>query len=202
MLKLILVRHAITEDNKGCKLSGHIDSILSEEGKKQIKDLNKFLQLEKIDKIYTTTSSRTKYTVEEIAQERNMEIIEKDTLKEISFGDFEGLDFNEIKDRYPDEFQKMIDEGYNYRYPNGESLVDSYNRVVKEIKDIVNNNDNKNILICSHGGTIRNILTYLISNSYNYHWNFRIDNCSVTTLEIDDGFAVINNMNNTSFLNS
>lgn len=202
MLKLILVRHAITEDNKGCKLSGHIDSILSEEGKKQIKDLNKFLQLEKIDKIYTTTSSRTKYTVEEIAQERNIEIIEKDTLKEISFGDFEGLDFNEIKDRYPDEFQKMIDEGYNYRYPNGESLVDSYNRVVKEIKDIVNNNDNKNILICSHGGTIRNILTYLISNSYNYHWNFRIDNCSVTTLEIDDGFAVINNMNNTSFLNS
>lgn len=202
MLKLILVRHAITEDNKGCKLSGHIDSILSEEGKKQIKDLNKFLQLEKIDKIYTTTSSRTKYTVEEIAQERNMEIIEKDTLKEISFGDFEGLDFNEIKDRYPDEFQKMIDEGYNYRYPNGESLVDSYNRVVKEIKDIVNNNDNKNILICSHGGTIRNILTYLISNSYNYHWNFRIDNCSVTTLEIDNGFAVINNMNDTSFLNS
>ena len=202
MLKLILVRHAITEDNKGCKLSGHIDSILSEEGKKQIKDLNKFLQLEKIDKIYTTTSSRTKYTVEEIAQERNIEIIEKDTLKEISFGDFEGLDFNEIKDRYPDEFQKMIDEGYNYRYPNGESLVDSYNRVVKEIKDIVNNNDNKNILICSHGGTIRNILTYLISNSYNYHWNFRIDNCSVTTLEIDDGFAVINNMNDTSFLNS
>lgn len=202
MLKLILVRHAITEDNKGCKLSGHIDSILSEEGKKQIKDLNKFLQLEKIDKIYTTTSSRTKYTVEEIAQERNIEIIEKDTLKEISFGDFEGLDFNEIKDRYPDEFQKMIDEGYNYRYPNGESLVDSYNRVVKEIKEIVNNNDNKNILICSHGGTIRNILTYLISNSYNYHWNFRIDNCSVTTLEIDDGFAVINNMNNTSFLNS
>lgn len=202
MLKLILVRHAITEDNKGCKLSGHIDSILSEEGKKQIKDLNKFLQLEKIDKIYTTTSSRTKYTVEEIAQERNIEIIEKDTLKEISFGDFEGLDFNEIKDRYPDEFQKMIDEGYNYRYPNGESLVDSYNRVVKEIKEIVNNNDNKNILICSHGGTIRNILTYLISNSYNYHWNFRIDNCSVTTLEIDNGFAVINNMNNTSFLNS
>ena len=202
MLKLILVRHAITEDNKGCKLSGHIDSILSEEGKKQIKGLNKFLQLEKIDKIYTTTSSRTKYTVEEIAQERNMEIIEKDTLKEISFGDFEGLDFNEIKDRYPDEFQKMIDEGYNYRYPNGESLVDSYNRVVKEIKDIVNNNDNKNILICSHGGTIRNILTYLISNSYNYHWNFRIDNCSVTTLEIDNGFAVINNMNDTSFLNS
>ncbi len=202
MLKLILVRHAITEDNKGCKLSGHIDSILSEEGKKQIKDLNKFLQLEKIDKIYTTTSSRTKYTVEEIAQERNIEIIEKDTLKEISFGDFEGLDFNEIKDRYPDEFQKMIDEGYNYRYPNGESLVDSYNRVVKEIKDIVNNNDNKNILICSHGGTIRNILTYLISNSYNYHWNFRIDNCSVTTLEIDNGFAVINNMNDTSFLNS
>ena len=202
MIKLILVRHAITEDNKYGKLSGHIDSALSEEGKTQIKKLTKFLQNEHIDKIYTTTSSRTKQTVEYISKERNIEIVEKDNLKEISFGDFEGLDFNKIKFNYPKEFQKLIDEGYEYRYPNGESLIDSYERVKKEVKEIINNNEGNTILICSHGGTIRNIITYLISNSYKYHWNFKIDNCSVTILEIDNGFTVVNSMNNTSFLNN
>lgn len=200
MIKLILVRHAITEDNKSCKLSGHIDSILSEDGKEQIKELTAFLKDENIDKIYSTTSSRTKYTVEHIAKERNIEIIEKDCLKEISFGDFEGFDFNDIKLKYSEEFQKIIDYGYEYRYPNGESLIDSYDRVVKEMKEIISDNDNKTILICSHAGTIRNIITYLISNSYEYHWNFKIDNCSVTILEVDHGFAVVNSMNNTSFL--
>ena len=70
----------------------------------------------------------------------------------------------------------------------------------KEIKEIIDDNDNKTILICSHGGTIRNIITYLISNSYEYHWNFKIDNCSVTILEVDNGFTVVSSMNNTSFL--
>ena len=200
MIKLILIRHAITEDNKSKKLSGNIDSVLSEEGKNQIIELTEFLQSQSIDKIYTTTSSRTKHTVEYIAKQRNIDIIEKDCLKEISFGDFEGLDFNEIKVKYPEEFQKMIDKGYEYRYPNGESLIDSYNRVSKEIKEIIDDNDNKTILICSHGGTIRNIITYLISNSYEYHWNFKIDNCSVTILEVDNGFTVVSSMNNTSFL--
>lgn len=200
MIKLILVRHAVTEDNKDGKLSGHIDSRLSEEGKTQIKKLTNFLKDEQIDKIYATTSSRTKYTVEQIAKNRSLEIIEKERLKEISFGDFEGMSFSKIKSDYPEEFQKMIDYGYKYRYPNGESLIDSYERVVKETKDILNDNEGKTVLICSHGGTIRNIITYLISNSYNYHWNFRIDNASVTILEIDNAFAVINIMNNTSFL--
>ncbi|SCI42880.1 MULTISPECIES: histidine phosphatase family protein [unclassified Romboutsia] len=200
MIKLILVRHAITEDNKDSKLSGHIDSELSEEGKAQIKRLINYLKDENIDKIYTTTSSRTKHTVEQIAKNRNLEIIEKERLKEISFGDFEGMSFSKIKSNYPDEFQKMIDYGYEYKYPNGESLIDSYERVVKEIKSILNDNEGKTILICSHGGSIRNIITYLISNSYKYHWNFRIDNASVTILEVDNGFTVINSMNNTSFL--
>ncbi|MGL5328239.1 MAG: histidine phosphatase family protein, partial [Peptostreptococcaceae bacterium] len=202
MLKLILVRHAITEDNKVGKLSGHIDSVLSEEGKKQITYLTQFLKDECIDKIYTTTSSRTKHTVERLSKEKGIDIIEKEALKEISFGDFEGIDFNEIKSIYPEEFQKMIDSGYEYRYPNGESLIDSYDRVVKEVDEIIEKNDNKTVLICSHGGTIRNIITYLISNSYEYHWNFKIDNCSVTTIEIDNKFAVLTSMNNTNFIKS
>ena len=129
-----------------------------------------------------------------------IESIEKESLKEISFGDFEGLTFDEIKDKYPKEFQDMIEKGYEYKYPNGESLIDSYNRVCIELDNIISNNDDRTILICSHGGTIRNIITYLISNSYKYHWNFKIDNGSVTILEVQDGFTVITAMNNTSFI--
>ena len=200
MVKLILVRHALTVDNQKSRLSGHIDSSISEEGKEQIDKITNYLKDFDIDKIYTTTSSRTKDTVKKLSELKSIEIIEKESLKEISFGDFEGLTFDEIKDKYPKEFQDMIEKGYEYKYPNGESLIDSYNRVCIELDKIISNNDDRTILICSHGGTIRNIITYLISNSYKYHWNFKIDNGSVTILEVQDGFTVITAMNNTSFI--
>lgn len=200
MVKLILVRHALTVDNQKSILSGHIDSAISEEGKEQIDKITNYLKDFDIDKIYTTTSSRTKDTVKKLSELKSIEIIEKESLKEISFGDFEGLTFDEIKDKYPKEFQDMIQKGYEYKYPNGESLIDSYNRVCIELDNIISNNDDRTILICSHGGTIRNIITYLISNSYKYHWNFKIDNGSVTILEVQDGFTVITAMNNTSFI--
>ena len=200
MVKLILVRHALTVDNQKSRLSGHIDSSISEEGKEQIDKITNYLKDFDIDKIYTTTSSRTKDTVKKLSELKSIEIIEKESLKEISFGDFEGLTFDEIKDKYPKEFQDMIEKGYEYKYPNGESLIDSYNRVCIELDNIISNNDDRTILICSHGVTIRNIITYLISNSYKYHWNFKIDNGSVTILEVQDGFTVITAMNNTSFI--
>ena len=200
MVKLILVRHALTVDNQKSRLSGHIDSSISEEGKEQIDKITNYLKDFDIDKIYTTTSSRTKDTVKKLSELKSIEIIEKESLKEISFGDFEGLTFDEIKDKYPKEFQDMIEKGYEYKYPNGESLIDSYNRVCIELDNIISNNDDRTILICSHGGTISNIITYLISNSYKYHWNFKIDNGSVTILEVQDGFTVITAMNNTSFI--
>ena len=200
MVKLILVRHALTVDNQKSRLSGHIDSSISEEGKEQIDKITNYLKDFDIDKIYTTTSSRTKDTVKKLSELKSIEIIEKESLKEISFGDFEGLTFDEIKDKYPKEFQDMIEKGYEYKYPNGESLIDSYNRVCIELDNIISNNDDRTILICSHGGTIRNIITYLISNSYKYHWNFKIDNGSFTILEVQDGFTVITAMNNTSFI--
>ena len=201
MKKLILVRHVRTKDNELSKLSGHIDSKVSEEGKAQIKKITEYLSDEKINSIYTTTSSRTKETVKDLAEINSIQIQESKDLQEINFGDFEGKDFKEIQKNYPKEFDKMIKEGYEYRYPNGESLIDCYERVSKEIQLILDNAENNDtILICSHAGTIINILTYLISHSHKYHWNFKIDNASVSVVEVDDGFAVIDRLNDTSFL--
>ncbi|MCC0634377.1 histidine phosphatase family protein [Clostridioides sp. ZZV15-6388] len=204
MIRLILIRHALTTDNEKGRLSGHINSYISEEGKLQINKITKYMSSESIDKIYTTPSSRTKDTIEKISKLKSIEIEERENLREISFGDFEGITFEEIKVKYPKEFEKMIEEGSNYRYPNGESLIDSYERIAKEIDNIILENDDylnrKTILICSHAGTIRNIITYLISGGYKYHWNFKIDNASITILEVDNGFTVINKMNFTEFI--
>lgn len=200
MSKLILVRHATTKDNIKGNLSGHIDSDLSDLGNTQILKLNKFLEKENIDCIYTTTSTRTKNTIRDIAKSKNLNIVESDKLKEINFGDFEGMNFEYIKNSFPEEFEKIIQNGFEYKYPNGESLVDSYNRVCKELNYILESNKEKTILICAHAGTIRNIISYIIGKTHEYHWNFKIDNASISIIDIVDGFPVIQTLNNTTYL--
>lgn len=199
MIKLILVRHGTTICNEGGVFSGFTDSILSEKGKAQAIKLAQYLKDENIDRIYTTPFSRTKETVKKLAEIKSIQIEERSQLNEIDFGDFEGLSFKGIEKEYPEEIEKMINEGFEYKYPNGESLVDTFMRVKNEVKRIINDNQNSTVLICSHGGTIRNIISYLLCEDYKYHWNFRIDNCSITEIEVDNNFAVINKLNDKTY---
>ena len=195
MIKLILVRHGTTICNEGGVLSGLTDSLLSEKGKSQADKLAEYLKDENIDKIYTTPFSRTKETVKKLAEIKNIQIEERSQLNEINFGDFEGLSFKLIEEKYPEEVEKMINEGFEYKYPNGESLEETFIRVKNEMKKIISENENSTVLICSHGGTIRNIISYLLCDDYKYHWNFRIDNGSITEIDVDNNFAVINKIN-------
>lgn len=201
MIKLILVRHGTTICNEGGALSGVTDSILSEKGMLQASKLAEYLKSEKIDKIYATPFYRTKETVKKLAKIKDVEIEESNQLNEINFGDFEGLSFKQIEKDHNQEVEKMISQGFKYKYPNGESLEDTFIRVKNKIQKIISENENSTVLICSHGGTIRNIISYLLCDDYKYHWNFRIDNASITEIEVDNNFAVINKLNDTSYFN-
>ena len=75
-----------------------------------------------------------------------------------------------------------------------------YGLIKREIDKIISCNKDKTILICSHAGTIRNIISYLIGKTYEFHWNFKINNASVSIIDIVDGFPVIQTLNNTSHL--
>lgn len=200
MIKLILVRHGTTICNEGGALSGLTDSILSEKGKLQASKLADYLKDKNIDKIYTTPFSRTKETVDRLSRVKNIQIEERCQLNEINFGDFEGLPFESIEEKYTEEVKKMINEGFKYKYPDGESLEDTFMRVKTELKKIMSDNENSTVLICSHGGTIRNIISYLLCDDYKYHWNFRVDNGSITEIEVENNFAVINKLNDTTYL--
>ena len=145
MIKLILVRHGKTTCNEKGALSGLTDSVLSETGKLQSQKIADYLKYTNIDKIYTTPFKRTKETIEKLAETKNIKVEESSQLNEINFGDFEGLSFKDIEKNHPEEVQKMIKDGDKYKYPNGESLEDTFVRVKKEIDNIINGKKKKKV---------------------------------------------------------
>jgi alpha-ribazole phosphatase len=200
MAGIILVRHGETDDNNSMKLSGHIDSKLSNLGLSQSQKTAEYLKDYNIDHIYSSPSTRAINTIKGLSKTKYLDIIINDNLKEMNFGDFEGKTFKEIQSSYSEEFDNMMILGFEYKYPNGESLIEFHNRISLYIDEIIKENKEKYTLICTHAGVIRCIISHLLSKSYEYHWNFKIDNCSVSVIEIENDFAVIHKLNNTDHL--
>lgn len=200
MVKFIFLRHGITVDNESMRLSGFIDSKLSEIGKKQVCKTMDRLKEEKIDHIYCSPLSRAVDTIKDLANDKKIGIKICENFREMNFGDFEGFTFKEIKDGYENEFNKLKDDTFKYKFPNGETMIEFHNRIASELDNIIKKHEDSTILVSTHSGVIRSCISHLLSNDHIYHWNFKIDNCSITIVEIVDNFAVIHTLNNTEHL--
>lgn len=200
MLTLFLTRHATTKANEHKVFSGFGEAMISHQGEKEIKALTKGFEKFHIDAIYSSPSARAVQTIEGIAKKKNKEVQVLEALREIHFGDFEGLSFKEMNIKYPEELSKMINLGPHYCYPNGESLVSSYKRTAVKMAEIKKKHEGEKILICAHAGTIRNILSYAVCGSHELHWHFKIENASLTVVTIENDFAVVEKLNDTCFI--
>ena len=156
-MKITLVRHAQVQEFYIGKYNGHIDIGLSEHGKLQAQELAEKLQDEEFDKIYCSDLIRARETLK--AFKLSGEVIFSDRLREKSWGVHEGKSFDEI-----------VDEGIEYKNfgqwisaLDGEEIA-SYTRSLTEyFYNIILKDKSKNILIVTHSGTIKTLIS-LIDN--------------------------------------
>lgn len=202
MVRIIFLRHGFTNDNKEGRFSGFTDTKLSKTGHKQADLSAIYLSEENIDKIYTSPLSRAKDTAFKVASNKGLELQTIEEFKEMNFGTMEGLTFKEIKKNHHDEYEKILTQGFEYKFPSGESLIDFHERVSGKLDMLIEENEGKSILLVAHSGVIRCFLSHLVCKDHKLHWNFKIDNCSKSVVEVENKFCVIDTLNDTSHLRS
>lgn len=195
MQKINLIRHAKTNDNHEFRYSGSIESELIWSPDKIRRIILPKLPLEEMGQIYSSPRKRAIDTAKPfVGEERSLAI--DDNIREINFGEYEGLTFEEIVLKYPQEVEKWAVQKNAYIFPKGDSLDSFYKRAVDGFKDIMkNSNTGDNITIFTHGGVIQCLISYLLSDSVNLFWNFKIDNCSLTQFYFENGTAVFKKIN-------
>lgn len=193
--RLIFVRHAEAEGNLQRVFHGWYDSKITEKGHKQAKKVAERLADIPIDIIYSSSLTRTLQTAQYIADVKQLPIIRTDKMKEINGGDWENISFDDIPKLYPKENYTWENEPHLHQMPNGESTVELFERLIKEVKSIISNNLGKNICIVTHGGAIRTMLCRFygctLEHMKNIYWH---DNTSVTVVDYDhekDEFEVL-----------
>lgn len=160
--KIYLVRHgSIKVDNEQKSFIGQIDLPLSDEGLEQVSRLGEMLRKIKITSVYCSDLERSIVTAGVISAYHNVDPTVRSELREISLGDWEGLTFAEVINRYPAEFKQRGADIVNFSPHNGESFYDCSKRVIKAFEDIIMESTG-NTVIAGHAGVNRLIICHVL----------------------------------------
>lgn len=189
-MKFILVRHGETEANIGGIYSGWTDFPLTEKGNKDIQaTANALKRYKDIDKIYSSPLNRALNTAKAISEAMNKEIQIVPNLKEMNFGIFDGKEREYIQKNHLNEWDLWIKDYVNYRIPQGENLLDVYDRIVDFINELIEKN--KSCIIVTHGGIIQTIITYLLDLGLDKMWHFQCPPSGYVEIEYVDNFGYL-----------
>lgn len=200
-MKILLVRHGKTEGYSERRYWGRTDVKLSATGIEQAERLRGFLASHKIDAFYSSHLQRAELTAEIIAREHNGAVVETvPELGEISFGDLEGMTFEEIIRDYPNVAQSWQEGATDISYPGGESFSQFTQRVLSFVPLLKDGNKTETVLVAAHGGTLRLLICHLLGiETYNW-WKFWLDFASLSILETNNRGAVLIALNGTAHL--
>jgi len=159
-LKLYLTRHGETEWNVEKRLQGWGDSPLTENGVARAHSFKELVADVKFDKIYASDQKRAVDTANIIKNNREIKVIELPELRELAFGDWEGRTVADIKSTESELFDIYLNDPLLYKPNSGETISELFKRAEKALDKIVEN-EGENVLVVSHGVTIRAIITLL-----------------------------------------
>jgi broad specificity phosphatase PhoE len=150
--RIILVRHGATEWNNTKRAQGHADIALNDDGWGQAFHTARDLEGIEIDAVYSSDLQRARDTAGPIARAHGLEVKLEPDFREINQGEWEGLDVEEIRRRWPEQWGPT--RHYSAR-PGGESPQQVRERALRALRAVVDAHPDEIVVIVSHGGTIR-----------------------------------------------
>ena len=200
MPRLLLVRHGITEFNSARKFVGHSDVELSTIGCRQAERLRDRLVNNKIDAVYSSDLKRAVMTAKIVSSGHEVDIEIYPELKELDYGDIEGLTFEEASLLYPEVAESMANLSLQLKLPGGESFEKFIRRTGKFLNQLKRHTPSQTVLIISHGGPLRALICHLLGIEAGHWRKFRFNNASLTVLETSPRGAILVLLNDTSHL--
>lgn len=155
--KLIIERHGESIGNKTKYLLGHTDLDMSELGYLQAAATAKHLAGERIDAIYSSDLIRAYNTAKPHAEQRGLEVVCDEGLREVRLGDWEGRHISYVLERYGDLYSDYKEKTFGvFTYPGGgENVAEAGRRLHDTVLEIARANEGKTVLIATHAAVLR-----------------------------------------------
>lgn len=201
MTKVIFIRHGQTEWNVTGRYQGQSDVKLTEEGKKQAEKLADNFPVAKVDAIYASDLCRAMVTAETIAKKFGLKVQAEPAFRELSFGDWEGLTYQQIVDKWEEAMANFLQHPDILEIPGGESFPAVQQRAMKRLNELIEKHDGQTIVVVAHGAVLRTMLTAALHMPLQYLWSIRQFNTAVNIVRYDsDANPTVELLNSTAHL--
>jgi broad specificity phosphatase PhoE len=184
MKRILLIRHGQTDWNIEGRWQGHFDVTLNDEGRAQARTLADYLRDHPITAVYSSDLVRAHETAARVAEAHGLSVQDDPRWRELHLGVFQGLTTTEINSKYPEEMRRTREEYLDYVIPTGESRRAMQKRAYAAFREIVEREAGPEIVVVSHGGTIRVLLMRLFRENADI-LRRSVHNTSISTVETD-----------------
>lgn len=182
-----MVRHGESHDNLN-KVYSRDETNLTKKGIEQIEMAKENLKDFSYKRVYYSPLVRTEETLKFL----ELEGIDDIRIRELDFGIFAGKNHEEVEEAFPEEFEMWNKDIYGYSIPEGESLLENYERLKDFLEDIIKKDEN--VLLVTHAGVIRLIFSWVFDNP-EYFFKFKVTNGSINIVSIEDNYKYIKKIN-------
>jgi len=201
VIRLILIRHAQTDYSLQNRYCGFSNPSLNNKGIWQSKKLADRLGNLSSVKVYSSDFKRAYQTAKIIF--RNNSIEKAADFREMNFGLFEGLKYEEIVRKYPKLYRDWVDNPEKVRIPAGERLKDLNKRVKERLSFILSQYEGKTLAVVTHGGPIKVILCDALKFDVNMFWKIRQEISALNIIDYaKESSPVVVKMNDISHLSA
>jgi probable phosphoglycerate mutase len=133
--------------------------------------------------IYSSPSLRTRMTAELIAKKHGLTVIAQPEMLERRFGFWEGMYFQDIEQRFPNEYLEWKRNNAAFKPDGGESVYDLSVRIQPCLNDLINRYKGRAIIMVSHVGPIRVALAQAINVPLEQYRSLTIDYASFSIVD-------------------
>ena len=197
MPTVLLIRHGENEYVKKGRLAGRKPGVhLNDTGLAQAENLAKALAKTPIKAIYSSPLDRTMETAAPLAKVHGLEVIPRQGLLEVDFGEWQDKTLKQLRRR---KLWPVVQSNpAQARFPEGESFADAQHRIVSEIESILKLHKPKDLIVCvGHSDMIKLAVAYYTGLAMDFFQRLMVQPASISTLHIYEGGARLVNLNYT-----
>ncbi len=195
-MRLLLAPHAPTDWNAQSRLQGHSDTALSDAGRCQAALLANRLLAVPIDEVHASDLRRAMETAAPIARPRDLAVQSDPRLRELNFGNWEGMTYEEVGQADPQGLAAWEANVLDTAPPGGETLARMADRVGQFFGELrARGDEERTILIVAHRGSLQVLLCQALGMAPQARWQFHLEPASLSELNLYNQGPVLTSLN-------
>ena len=164
---------------------GSTDIALSEKGWKQMRTAS--AAMDRVDHIATSPMQRCKHFAEELSAKQQTDLMTLDNMREINFGDWEGLSFEQLEAKHGPLLQQFWQSPVGICPPQGEPFDVFTCRVLEAWQTWINADVGNHRLLIAHGGVIRVLIAHIMDMPMSSLWRLDLPYASWSRVSLLEG---------------